>query len=166
MKLSIIISHKPKQNKLIWCLQLKSSTPLWCVKVRSHGAAIAAATVPLSIGFHCIKWTCSHWCGCSNGATSKWVLTPLCVAVAAATYILILLFATHQWNPIDSGTVVAAIAAPCERTFIQKSNNHPLISLRFLFLFLSDFAVCIFHFLGLRLTFQLWWRKIYLFHWC
>ena len=22
-----------------------------------------------------------------------------------------------QWNPIDSGTVAAAVAAPCERTF-------------------------------------------------
>ena len=30
------------------------------LKVRSHGAATIAATVLLSIAFHCNKWTCSY----------------------------------------------------------------------------------------------------------
>ena len=33
------------------------------MKVHSHGAATAAATATLTIGFHCNSWTHSHCCG-------------------------------------------------------------------------------------------------------
>ena len=89
----------------------------YCVKVRSHGAAMAVATVPLSIGF--------HWCA-ANYSIKMYVAAAAATQNGVGTHLLAApLPQPHQceqvhliqWNPIDSGTVAAAVAAPCERTF-------------------------------------------------
>ena len=101
-------------NICIRLLQFKFSVS-WAVKVHSHGAATAAPTVPLSIGFH---WCAANYSSKMYGVTAAQnvVRTHLLAAPmpqpnqCEQVHLI-------QWNPIESSTVAAAVATPCERAF-------------------------------------------------
>ena len=54
--------------------------------------------------------------GATATATQKWVGTHLLAAPLSQPHQCEQVHLT-QWNPIDSGTVTTAVAAPCEQTF-------------------------------------------------
>ena len=78
------------------------------LKVRSHGAAMAVATAMQQMD----STDGAAAAAAQNGVRTHLLAAPLPQPHQCEQVHLI------QWNPIDSSTVAAAVAAPCERTFI------------------------------------------------
>ena len=114
------------------------------LQVSSHGVAVAAAMAAFSC---CNNWipqylmdlftqcSSSSGSGCGNGNPSKWVPTPFCVAAAVAKqqqqnilHYIACYFVTAAATQCEHfGSIAAkktlkavAVAAPCERTLINK----------------------------------------------